>query len=337
MIKESIYTFGSEELVTETSIIIVNYNSKHRVERAIKSILQKISNTNIEIIVVDNQSTDLSFKSLLESCKGDMYSEFTHVRIKLILNISNEGYGRACNLGADYALGDYLFFLNPDAIIEFLELDQLLIYMKKQKLEVISLKVNKCDKLGNYIKPEFTRGYFSLRSIGMSEINILKKTPKVIPSLYATGGALIIKKSLFTKIGKFNKLIFLYSEDVDLSLKCWRLGKSVFAHTKYSILHETASFNKTIPLITLYEQELNSLYILRLHLNRYDLFFAILLNLIHKCQRIIKAIFLRNFYKGQIIINSIVYGFKKKKPDIYSQLEFSGSIIFSFWRFRFKI
>ena len=89
----------------DISIIIVNYNVRDYLISCIKSIFEQSSNSlSIEIIVVDNNSSDNSVKLI----KTDF------PKIKLIINDENEGFTKAANLGAKSSKGKYLFFINPD-------------------------------------------------------------------------------------------------------------------------------------------------------------------------------------------------------------------------------
>jgi GT2 family glycosyltransferase len=90
----------NEELV---SIIIPNYNEKYTLFNCINSI-NKQNYKNIEIIVVDNASTDGSSDFIKEKFP----------KIKLIQNDSNYGFGKALNKGKSFSKGAYILFLNND-------------------------------------------------------------------------------------------------------------------------------------------------------------------------------------------------------------------------------
>ena len=89
----------SRELITITkmqneitlSIIIVNYKSERYIEKCIVSIREKIKDLSFEIIVVNNDESDIEFDN-----------------VKIINSGENVGFGRANNLGAKEARGKYL-------------------------------------------------------------------------------------------------------------------------------------------------------------------------------------------------------------------------------------
>jgi GT2 family glycosyltransferase len=94
-------------MLLNISIIIVSFNTKELLSQCIKSIFKHTKGINFEIIVVDNASTDGS-QQLIKS-------DFP--KVILIESEINIGFGRANNLGAKHASGDYLFFLNSDTLL----------------------------------------------------------------------------------------------------------------------------------------------------------------------------------------------------------------------------
>ncbi len=87
------------------SYIIVSYNVKEYLIRAIQSIYNYSTICNFEIIVIDNASFDDTV-SVLENL-------FPYIRI--IKNDINVGFSEANNQGFKIANGEYIFMLNPDA------------------------------------------------------------------------------------------------------------------------------------------------------------------------------------------------------------------------------
>ena len=67
-----------------------------------------IKNTETEVFVVDNCSTDDSLEMLRQS-----YPE-----IKLIANSENLGFAKANNLAIEASESDYVLLLNPDTLVQ---------------------------------------------------------------------------------------------------------------------------------------------------------------------------------------------------------------------------
>ena len=74
----------------------------------VESVLKKTEGITYEIIIVDNGSGDNS-ETILKRQLGDS--------ITLVEAEENLGFGKANNLGAEYAKGEYIFLLNPDTLL----------------------------------------------------------------------------------------------------------------------------------------------------------------------------------------------------------------------------
>ena len=98
--------------MVKISVIIPVYNANKYLERCLKSIIEQTFK-DIEIICVDDCSTDNSLKILQNFAKKDN-------RIKIVHCNTNGGESRARNIGLDNAFGEYLSFVDND---DFLDLD----------------------------------------------------------------------------------------------------------------------------------------------------------------------------------------------------------------------
>ena len=99
------------------SVIVPVYNAVSTLERCINSILLQ-SYRNLEIIMVDDASTDSSRELMLKLEQKDTE------RIVVVCNDVNHGAGGARNIALEYARGDYLAFVDSDDYIHssFVEL-----------------------------------------------------------------------------------------------------------------------------------------------------------------------------------------------------------------------
>jgi len=89
------------------SIIVLNWNGFKYVFDCIESVLNQ-TYKNIEIILVDNQSTDSSIEELQKR----------YPRLHYVLNNSNVGFAEGMNIGLSKAKGTYVMALNMDVCLE---------------------------------------------------------------------------------------------------------------------------------------------------------------------------------------------------------------------------
>src|SRR3989338_4604899 len=85
------------------SLIIVNYNGKSYLKTCLES-LSKVIYKNLEIIVVDNNSSDGSIEFLIKN-----YPSIITLKLD-----KNYGFAKPNNMAAKLAKGDFLLFLNND-------------------------------------------------------------------------------------------------------------------------------------------------------------------------------------------------------------------------------
>jgi GT2 family glycosyltransferase len=88
------------------SVIIVVWNAQKYVMDCLESLRKFIGDVRVEVIVVDNASTD-GTPELVEQRFPD---------VKLIRNPGNFGFARANNIGIERSHGDFLAFVNSDVV-----------------------------------------------------------------------------------------------------------------------------------------------------------------------------------------------------------------------------
>lgn len=88
------------------TIIIPVYNTEKYLKKCLDSVVNQ-TYKNIEIIIINDASTDCSFSILREYEKN-------YKNIRLIHTIKNEGLSEARNRGLEQAQGEYIYFLDSD-------------------------------------------------------------------------------------------------------------------------------------------------------------------------------------------------------------------------------
>jgi hypothetical protein len=99
----------SEDTASPTAVVIVSHQCGPFLARAVRSVLA--STVAVEVLVVDNASTDRSLAGLQEAVGGDP-------RVRILRNDSNRGFAAAVNQGLAVSRGPFVLLLNPDAVVE---------------------------------------------------------------------------------------------------------------------------------------------------------------------------------------------------------------------------
>lgn len=207
-------------------IIIVNWNAGPQLKDCIDSLAGV---KDIRIIVVDNASTDGSEKAVVD-----------HPNVKLIRSNENLGFGKACNLGAKHADGDFLLFLNPDASVFPDTLDKALAFMQNPRHADIGIcGVQLMDETGHVARScsRFpTPLGFVVHALGLDRIfprlghsmvdwphDETREVDQVI------GAFFLVRRPLFENLKGFDEKFFVYYEEVDLSKRARDIGwRSVY-------------------------------------------------------------------------------------------------------------
>ena len=208
------------------SIVVLNYNAGKLLLNCIESI-KKSSYENIEILVVDNISSD---NSQIE-CKKKFPD------IKLIQNDENLGYCGGNNIGIKKAEGEFIIILNPDTIVETNWIDELLNAQKEfgdglYQPKILSLnEENTIQSTGNMLH---IFGFGFARDKGNKVTERKEEIEKVG---YASGTCLFTTRRVLDKIGLLDEFLFLYHDDLDLGWRGAQIGINSFYVPKSKIYH----------------------------------------------------------------------------------------------------
>jgi len=228
----------------DVSIIIVNYNCSQLVNNCIASVFKLTEGVEYEVIVVDNNSENLS----------ESIAEASDQRVKLIQLPENVGFGRANNEGFRIARGRNLFCLNPDTIL------------LNNAVKILSdyLDVHPdCGACGGNLYDAEMHPALSFRRMlpGIAwELNELSHlmidkvchgknrrfnfTGRPLNVGYITGADLMMPSEVVKQAGGFSPEFFMYYEETDLCCRIRRTGKRIVSVPGAEIQHlEGGSFD----------------------------------------------------------------------------------------------
>ncbi len=221
----------------DLSIIIVNYNVKEFLQNLVHSIHKAAQKINVEIIIVDNASSDGSVEFITEKFPD----------VKLIANENNLGFGKANNQGLKIAKGKYFLLINPDSIVSEDTFTKMISFIETHpSVGLAGCKIlNPDGTLQLACRRSFPGPWTSFCKVtGLSTLfpnsklfaryNLTYKDENQSYEVDAISGSfMMMKREVYEKVGGFDEDFFMYGEDLDL---CYRVQQSGF---KVFYVHET--------------------------------------------------------------------------------------------------
>jgi GT2 family glycosyltransferase len=221
------------------SIIIVTWNTADITLKCVQTIKKYLSGLKYEIIVADNGSEDDTVAKLRK--EGDAI---------IIENKANLGFGRGNNIAAAKASGDYLLFLNSDMELIDGELIDMFNYINVHpEIGLIGPKFLNIDMTdqGSVFPPQSICN--ALREFWCGQKAYSKYVPntnKAIEVWSVSGGAVLIKASLFQQIGGWDKRYFMFYEDLELCRQVKKLGYKIFYYPQCRLIHRHGASGKSL-------------------------------------------------------------------------------------------
>ncbi|MFC1553722.1 glycosyltransferase family 2 protein [candidate division KSB1 bacterium] len=227
--------------MVQLSIIIVSYNAKDYLEKALLTVQFAVSGFSSEIFVVDNASDDGS---------PDMIKE-KFPDVILIENNVNTGFARANNAALKRSEGKFILLLNPDTIVKentfkivfkaFEEYPEAGAAGCKILNEDGSLQLS-CRRSIPTPWITFTRMLGLSRIFPQSRIfakyNLTYLDADEVAEVEALSGAFImVRREVLDKTGYLDEQFFMYGEDLDWCYRISQAGYKIIYYPKTSITH----------------------------------------------------------------------------------------------------
>lgn len=154
-------------MIPKVSVVILNWNGKNFISKCIESV-KKQTYQNIEIVLVDNNSTDGSLEEV-----NSLYNIDVTIR-----NLDNLGFAKGMNIGIENSSGDFIMTLNMD------------VFLSEKAIENIILSFENYSDVGIIMGKEFSwinnkfieketisagPGFLKLRGQGCRDIRKINK------------------------------------------------------------------------------------------------------------------------------------------------------------------
>lgn len=196
------------------SVVIPAFNEEKRIETCMTSVIQNSENILHEVIVVDNNSVDQTFKLAAETAQK--LSDETDALIKIVRE-EKRGTSAARQKGFECSTGELIAFLDADTIMQKDWVKKVIHeFSKNKKLVALSGPYNYYDL------PLWQRGVAWLFWYTLAH-------PFYMFTRYmAMGGNLVIKRDVLEKMGGLNTSLTFYGDDTDMVRRASAFGKTKF-------------------------------------------------------------------------------------------------------------
>lgn len=228
------------------STIIVNYNSGQLLQACLASIERYFVQEREEVIVVDNASTDESWKQ----------AQLHFPWVKFVQAGENLGFGRANLLGAQHAQGQWFFFLNPDTELHGDVIGAGLAFFKSPAS--LGVGVAGFPVVNAAGKPETSAGNFPTLWSLTKELLLpgswfphrLKTKSEAFFTLvdYVSGADLFVPRRYWVHTGGFDTDFFLYYEETEWQFRLKKLGLTRVLLPKPTLFHQVGTNNHKVSI-----------------------------------------------------------------------------------------
>lgn len=225
------------------SVIIVSFNTKALLancleslfDRQPKNVAENFSESDFEVIVVDNASVDGSVKMIRQ----------TFPQVKLKVNKTNVGFARANNQAIRKSIGQVVALLNSDTLPNQQMLSRVSSYLSSRQnvgaaSPTLIYENGLIQSNGGFLPNLFNVWMWMWFIDDLPIVNqLVRPYHQTNTSFYTktrslgwiSGAGLFIKKQVMDKVGLLDESIFMYGEDVDW---CWRINRAGYKTINYS-------------------------------------------------------------------------------------------------------
>ncbi len=214
------------------SVIIICCNSLGNLKSLLESLVPAIEGIQSEIIITDNGSTD----GTQEFIAGN-YPSINYLRLN-----SNRGVAYARNRAIERAVGEYIWILDDDTLVNAPAIHSLLDYMNEHAdCGIAACALHSADGARQLSYKPFPGPILKLRNV----LGIGSKDPyaelvaagEPFEPVYVIGACQLIRRALINGIGMLDEAIFYGPEDADFCLRARRAGWHIAYLPQTSIIH----------------------------------------------------------------------------------------------------
>lgn len=248
------------EIRKSVSVVIPNYNGRHLLQEYLPYTFDAIKNagTVYEIIIVDDCSKDDSVEFIRSQ----------YPQVVLVVNPENKGFSYSCNRGIEIAQYELILLLNSDVKLsrDYFE-HQWKYFLRWDTFGVMGRII---DMEGDHIQDAARVPKFNGLKLKTDYFYYTNDENDRLYTFYLSGANALIDAAKLKKIGGFYELFSpFYCEDMELSIRAWRLKWKCYYEHKSVCRHQVSASTKNYEtgkwVKSVYYR--NRFYLHALHLN----------------------------------------------------------------------
>jgi GT2 family glycosyltransferase len=234
-------TEESSTAVPRLSIIIVSWNSRDDLQRCLSSLGAHTTGVALELIVVDNASSDGTVQAVRDS----------HPDVRLIENSENLGFARACNQGMAVSSGKYLLLLNADTWVEDDVIGRAVrLLSRRSEIGMLGCQLRFPDgRIQHTVNRALSIRHSLLERLWLYKLIEPSRRAELLLGGYwehdsevevdwLAGAFLLLRRELFVVSGGFDERFFMYGEDSEWCMRLRRLGyRIMFSPEPGAVVH----------------------------------------------------------------------------------------------------
>ena len=191
------------------SVVMTTYNGERFLSAALESILNQ-SFTDLELIVVDDGSTDSSASIIRSFCTRDL-------RVRGIFLERNLGIPKAANYGLRAARAEYVARMDSDDLCHRDRLLKQVSYLEKHKeIDVIGCDFRAIDEEGFFCSDAYARRFKEPIPLSFGKSRVAKDILNLGYSVLHP--AILCRRSCYTSLGGYREIFFI-GEDIDFYVR----------------------------------------------------------------------------------------------------------------------
>jgi hypothetical protein len=254
--------------ITEVSVVVVNWNTQDILRDCLRSIYEQGGEIDLEVIVIDNASTDGS----VEMVKKDF------PQVTLIENSQNRGFAAANNKGIAISKGRYVLLLNSDTVVLDNAIAKTAAFADSHpEAAVVGCRVLNPDRT---LQPTCFM-FPSILNMLLSSTYLYKLFPKnkffgrermtwwnrndIREVDVVTGCFMLVRQDAIKKVGSMDEQFFMYGEETDWCYRFKQAGWKILFAPCAEIIHLGGQSSKGIRVDMLIRLRISILQFMKKH------------------------------------------------------------------------